>query len=175
MNDRLQQQCRWKFTEFIFFSYAAKRWKQPGTASRWDGNSRRPEVSKRNLGPQRPTQSPPRPPPEGTSRRSLHEVLGCPRRSSLFQGQETWRKLLSCPPPRTDKDSFLFWFANLLPTLRLCWGSLSKSISKSNSSLYLQFHMIIGSDLKESYLSYLGSTQSLTTSVFFFFFLPGIK
>ena len=25
------------------------------------------------------------------------------------------------------------------------------------------------------YYSYLGSTQSLTTSVFFFFFLPGIK
>ena len=42
---------------------------------------------------------------------------------------------------------FLFWFVNLPPTLRLCWGSLSKSISKSNSSLYLQFHMI-GRDLR---------------------------
>lgn len=139
---------RWKYTEFRFSSFAARRWRRPGRASsRLDGSRRRPEVSRRSLGPQTPILSPPRRPPEGTSRRSLHEVLGCPRRWSSFQGPETWRKLLSCPQPRTEKDSFYAGSFILWPTLRLCWGSLSKSISKSNSSLYLQFHMK-GADLR---------------------------
>ena len=35
-----------------------------------------------------------------------------------------------------------FSFFTFQPTLRLCWGSLSKSMSKSNSSLYLRIQII---------------------------------
>ena len=42
---------------------------------------------------------------------------------------------------RTDFRYFSFFFI-FQPTLRLCWGSLSKSMSKSNSSLYLRIQII---------------------------------
>ena len=63
---------------------------------------------------------------------------------------------------------FIFIFQ---PTLRLCWGSLSKSMSKSNSSLYLRIQIIDSFVLHLQHI--LGVNTVLDDFGLLLLFLPG--
>ena len=66
---------------------------------------------------------------------------------------------------------FIILFFIFQPTLRLCWGSLSKSMSKSNSSLYLRIQIIDSFVLHLQHI--LGVNTVLDDLGLLLLFLPG--